>query len=55
MRELLQQTEQRDKQRQDRLQQVLIQTMNNAVTSNLEKQVRQEMSSTVLPSKYRDV
>lgn len=50
VRELIQQSEQRDKQRQDRLQQILIQTMNNAVASNMEKQVRQEMANTILPS-----
>lgn len=50
VRELIQQSEQRDKQRQDRMQQILIQTMNNAVASNMEKQVRQEMANTILPS-----
>ena len=52
MKELLQQTEQREKQRQDRLQQVLVQSMNNAVASNMERLVRQEMASTILPSTY---
>ncbi|XP_062607196.1 enhancer of mRNA-decapping protein 4-like, partial [Saccostrea cucullata] len=53
VRDLLQQTEQRDKQRQDRLQQTLIQAMNNAVASNMEKQVRQEMNNTILPNVTR--
>lgn len=34
------------------MQQILIQTMNNAVASNMEKQVRQEMANTILPSMY---
>ncbi|XP_022340302.2 enhancer of mRNA-decapping protein 4-like isoform X1 [Crassostrea virginica] len=53
VRELLQQTEQREKQRQDRLQQVLVQSMNNAVASNMERVVRQEMASTILPNVTR--
>ncbi|XP_060069080.1 enhancer of mRNA-decapping protein 4-like [Ylistrum balloti] len=48
--DLLQQTERRDQHRQDKLQQAVTQTVNQAILHNLEKQVKAEMRNTVVPN-----
>lgn len=47
--QIMQQSENREKQRHDRLQQVLIQTLQTSIASNVQAQVTNEMRSSVLP------
>lgn len=52
MNQLMQQSDTREKQRQERLQHNLIQTIQTSISTNVEAQVRGEMRNTVLPGLY---
>ena len=51
----MQQSETREKQRLERLQQALVQTLQTSVATNVEAQVNREMRNTLLPGKYAEI
>jgi hypothetical protein len=52
MNQLMQQSDTREKQRHEKLQHNLIQTLQTSITTNVEAQVKGEMRTTILPGLY---